>query len=174
MTKSNTINIKITCDHRNSSLVDQLRVIKAIWSTEKSNTSIFYPNIWLNTPYPYFRQSWYLNLLKCSFHRMGFLRRRASSDSPRREPFIVASAAAGRPFSPRRTSVSNNGYYKICFVNGYVWAQRTRLLCANQLDLNQTRKLLHWSFLEFHFQIVLLASYWTVHTDYFGLWFFLY
>ncbi|XP_050553536.1 uncharacterized protein LOC118262712 isoform X3 [Spodoptera frugiperda] len=35
---------------------------------------------------------------------MGFLRRRASSDSPRREPFIVASAAAGRPFSPRRTS----------------------------------------------------------------------
>ncbi|KAJ8734515.1 hypothetical protein PYW08_013765 [Mythimna loreyi] len=50
---------------------------------------------------------------------MGFLRRRASSDSPRREPFIVASATA-RPFSPRRTSVSNNGYYKICFVNGYV------------------------------------------------------
>ncbi|CAH0699322.1 unnamed protein product [Spodoptera exigua] len=51
---------------------------------------------------------------------MGFLRRRASSDSPRREPFIVASATAARPFSPRRTSVSNNGYYKICFVNGYV------------------------------------------------------
>ncbi|CAB3259250.1 unnamed protein product [Arctia plantaginis] len=48
---------------------------------------------------------------------MGFLRRRASSDSPRREPFLVT---ATRPFSPRRTTVSNNGYYKICFVNGYV------------------------------------------------------
>ncbi|XP_075989169.1 protostome-specific GEF isoform X3 [Anticarsia gemmatalis] len=32
---------------------------------------------------------------------MGFLRRRASSDSPRREPFIVT---ATRPFSPRRTT----------------------------------------------------------------------
>lgn len=50
--------------------------------------------------------------------RMGFLRRRASSDSPRREPLF----GTPRPFSPRRTTVSNNGYYKICFVNGNVWA----------------------------------------------------
>ncbi|KAI5634987.1 pao retrotransposon peptidase domain-containing protein [Phthorimaea operculella] len=47
---------------------------------------------------------------------MGFLRRRASSDSPRRQPLLLDA----RPFSPRRTTVSNNGYYKICFVNGYV------------------------------------------------------
>lgn len=48
---------------------------------------------------------------------MGFLRRRASSDSPRREPLVLTTT---RPFSPRRTTVSTNGYYKICFVNGYV------------------------------------------------------
>nr|XP_049698567.1 uncharacterized protein LOC126053486 isoform X4 [Helicoverpa armigera] len=35
---------------------------------------------------------------------MGFLRRRASSDSPRREPFVLSSA---RPFSPRRSSEKN-------------------------------------------------------------------
>ncbi|CAG9783286.1 unnamed protein product [Diatraea saccharalis] len=50
---------------------------------------------------------------------MGFLRRRASSDSPRREPLLLGNITT-RPFSPRRTTVSNNGYYKICFVNGYV------------------------------------------------------
>ncbi|XP_073959244.1 uncharacterized protein isoform X2 [Choristoneura fumiferana] len=47
---------------------------------------------------------------------LGFVRRRASSDSPRREPLLLGT----RPFSPRRATVSNNGYYKICFVNGYV------------------------------------------------------
>ncbi|CAH2989797.1 unnamed protein product [Chilo suppressalis] len=36
---------------------------------------------------------------------MGFLRRRASSDSPRREPLLLGSGTApSRPFSPRRTT----------------------------------------------------------------------
>lgn len=59
----------------------------------------------------------FFNLYKNN--RLGFLRRRASSDSPRREPFLLNP----RPLSPRRSSVSNYksvGYYKICFVNGHV------------------------------------------------------
>ncbi|XP_053600694.1 uncharacterized protein PsGEF isoform X4 [Plodia interpunctella] len=35
---------------------------------------------------------------------MGFLRRRASSDSPRREPLLLGPTAGARPFSPRRTT----------------------------------------------------------------------